>query len=484
MDRVTTPPPEDVARELALRSSSPSPLVGVPLALPGDAWERRLLVALAAHLPRQRWVAEVVERHLSANPGTLASDGAFGHPEAIEQNGIVPTLPEWSYFFHGCGCCLTHRDGTSIDVDFDESGAESIDPFFYANYLDSLPVPLGIESLLRRPEPLATSWMADLDGLRALGFIDGQHRFRITELGLRWAAAIGPALQEMAAASFERRRVLAILLGDQSLAGATDGPPEEALAVMAREAVATRASRLARRVTEGRSAPALVALAALGRPWAEALVKETLAADTIDRLTSTAIALVESWRDSRHDSALLTLAQRAASPSPPGPFVRSRAIEIIFGRYRADTLPPALLAQLLSILRNDGHGSEAILARHLFLLEPEEGLLRLSRALHHRVPMVRHEAAACLVVLGTAEAADILRTAGTEESKTALALVRGIEPTPGPEPVGEMIEWRGRPRRVFTIDEIEAASSPGWVKSAAEELTATFGPLLERWWAS
>lgn len=159
----TTLTPEAAARELADRRSSPPIADPPPVALPGDAWERRLLMALADHVPRQQWVAHIVEEHLSASTRLLATDGAFGHPENLAQRGPVPTMADWSYLFHGRGCCLTHRDGTAIDVDFDERGADGIDPFFYARYLDSLSAPRGIEQLLRHPEPLSNAWMADLN---------------------------------------------------------------------------------------------------------------------------------------------------------------------------------------------------------------------------------------------------------------------------------------------------------------------------------
>ena len=233
-----------------------------------------------------------------------------------------------------------------------------------------------------------------------------------------------------------------------------------------------------------RRSPALIALASLGRVWAERAVTRILAEEPIDGLTSSAVALVDSWGDPSHDPALLALDRRSSSPRPPNPFLRAHVVELVLRRYRADTLPLDLRDQLLEVLREDGHGSEATLAQQMFLLEPAEGLRRLSRALHHQVPMARHQAAACLVVIGTSEAAEILRTAGTEDAKAALALMRGMEPEPGPEPVGEVIDWRGRPRRVFRIDEIEAASLGSWVKAAVDELNSTFGALLERWWAS
>jgi hypothetical protein len=37
-------------------------------------------------------------------------------------------LPEWEYYFHGKGCCLTHRvTGEEIDVDFFDDSAEYFD---------------------------------------------------------------------------------------------------------------------------------------------------------------------------------------------------------------------------------------------------------------------------------------------------------------------------------------------------------------------
>jgi len=366
-------------------------------------------------------------------------------------------MPAWTYYFHGCGCCLTHADGTSIDVDFDrEYGASTIDPYFYSEYLDSLPAPTGVEALLRRPASYATSWMADLHGLRELGLIEGEHRIRLTERGLRVAAEM-----DAMAASPSR---------DAWVPDAT--------------AMDARRQKLLGRLTARREPEALLALASLGRAAAEPTVSRVIAEPTIDRLTGTAVALIDSWCDDAHDEQLLLLASRCTSESPPEPHVRSSVIEIVLGRYRADTLPASLRSQLLPLLRAEGHHAEAVVARYLCLLEPEEGLQRLARALHHRVPIVRDEAAAALVVIGAPECAEILRRADTPEARTALELLRGLEPKPGPAPVGEEIQWRGKPRRVYTVAELEALTMPSWIQSITEELTRSFVPLLEKWWSS
>ncbi|HVR18117.1 MAG TPA: hypothetical protein VMS65_00430, partial [Polyangiaceae bacterium] len=84
-----------------------------------SVWELRLLLALSRHVERQRWVASVVDRHLKASTAEIGRSGSFAHPPGGTDRR-VPGLPGWSYYFHGIGCCLTHDDGTELDVNFDE----------------------------------------------------------------------------------------------------------------------------------------------------------------------------------------------------------------------------------------------------------------------------------------------------------------------------------------------------------------------------
>ena len=91
------------------------------------------LIGFFRHERRQKWVGYIVESKLKGVGSELTASGAFAHPEAMEQKGEVPDTPGWRYFFHGRGCCLTHTDGTSIDVDFaDDGSALEIDPYFYS----------------------------------------------------------------------------------------------------------------------------------------------------------------------------------------------------------------------------------------------------------------------------------------------------------------------------------------------------------------
>ena len=71
-------------------------------------WETWTLIGLVRHRERQAWVAEVIGTRLKGSLPELAAAGAFGHPQGVPQSGSVPGLPEWEYYFHGRGCCLTY----------------------------------------------------------------------------------------------------------------------------------------------------------------------------------------------------------------------------------------------------------------------------------------------------------------------------------------------------------------------------------------
>ena len=107
-------------------------------------WETWTIIGMIRHRDRQYWVKQIIQDRLRGESGMIAGMGALGHPEGVPQSGSVPGMPEWEYFFHGRGCCLTHKvTGEDIDVDFYDETAEYIDLYFYSKYLESL----------RNPEP-------------------------------------------------------------------------------------------------------------------------------------------------------------------------------------------------------------------------------------------------------------------------------------------------------------------------------------------
>lgn len=478
-------PSRELVTTLALVGTSDGasiPRDSEPLVLPGDAWERRLLVALHGHLPRQRWVAEIVRDKLYTDTPALAKLGPFARTEDLPQTGPVPGLPDWTYTFHGIGCCLTHQNGSTIDVDFDEHGAEGIDPFFYAATLESMPCPQGAEALLRRQEPLERAWMADLDALKALGLLEGRHRVRFTELGVAWAEALGPAISALGSARLEDRMGLARLLDDPLSAYPIDAPPSfAALEPWAREVVAHRASRARLSIRDRRSWPHLLALGALGRDLLLDELALVLGTGPIDGAVSTAIELVDHFGAREFESSLFELAERAAEAGSHHQAIS--ALETVLRQHRADTLSDEAHAKALRILAFDS-GPEAAVAGFLeHLLDPTRGLERLGHALHHHAPMARYEAVACLVLIASDEAAAILRGTPTHEGRIGLALLRGEAPEKNPEPEGTWVELGGVRRRTYSAEEQETALAGDLMEIEVARLEPRLGALWRSFWA-
>jgi hypothetical protein len=159
--RVSDGPPHDLAafvRQLPEPGALPSP------------WETWTLIGLARHRERQNWVAEIIRTRLGGNLGNLAGYCSMGPLAGVPRSGSVPGLPEWEYYFHGIGCCITHKvRGDAIDVDFFGDSAECFDWFFYANYLDSLREPDPVEQRLRDLHQKRSAVRLSMDDLLAAG---------------------------------------------------------------------------------------------------------------------------------------------------------------------------------------------------------------------------------------------------------------------------------------------------------------------------
>ena len=98
-----------------------------PPALPSP-WETWALIGLVRHLDRQRWAQSLVQNRLKGDTASIAVRGSLGHPEGIPHRGSVPGMPEWEFYFHGRGCCFTHKVfGEIIDVDFWDETADYFD---------------------------------------------------------------------------------------------------------------------------------------------------------------------------------------------------------------------------------------------------------------------------------------------------------------------------------------------------------------------
>ncbi len=446
--------------------------------LPGNPWARRVIVALHTHTVRQRWVAKVLREQIHADPLAIAKGGHPGIPA-----GQVPGLPGWRFYFHGIGCCLTHENGTVLDVDFDEHGADGIDPYFYTKYLDSLPNATGVEASLRRPKPLDDWWMAEIECLRRLEWLEGD-RVRVTSMGNEWAITLRPAFRVITEEQDASRRLrAALIIEDFPWAAEMEAAPSE-VRQRAERCAALRATELERNLRRGRARHTFAGLAVHDSERATRLAERALVRGPLDGLTSLELDYLQSREPGPAVELLLRLAQRAKGTAPPAPRLRTEAVVGILKRYRSDSLPQELRVQVLDVLLPEAHAGEGLSALLQTLLDYERGLERLARALGHSVPLARAEAAAALALLGTPEAAEVLRRGGSAvEAKAALALLRGFSPEPGPNPEGHIIEVQGRPQRVYMISELVAADCPAYVRLTLEWLAKDLGPLLERWWA-
>jgi hypothetical protein len=204
------------------RRPGPRELTAAVQALPAvdrlpSPWEAWALIGLVRHRRRQLWVGDVITARLGGDLLELARMGALGHPP-IPQSGPVPGLPEWGYYFHGKGCCLTHRvRGEEIDVDLFDDSAEYIDLWFYQNHLKSLRDPQPPERRLLDLHPSVEPIRLAAEGLLSAGLLaplPGRDAFpfRVADSALCYEQEVTDFCQSWC---HEGRRLwLAALVGD------------------------------------------------------------------------------------------------------------------------------------------------------------------------------------------------------------------------------------------------------------------------------
>jgi hypothetical protein len=364
-------------------------------------WETWTLIGLVRHRERQLWVAEVISTRLRGSPSALAAIGAFGHPDGIPQSGSVPGMPEWEYYFHGRGCCITHKvDGDAIDVDFWGDTAEYFDTFFYKNYLESLRRPEPPEQRLRDLHPSAravTVAITDMIAAGALTPLPGSdsHPYRIADAVLGCTDAISAFCLSWAVP--ERRVWLAALVGDWLAADeAAAGQPELAAVTgpRAERCREIRRARLRRELGERyRAADALQALADLGAADLDHCLGDALRGPP-SGLSSAALDIIGRQNDPRWCPHVYALFSRVApAGQPPQPHLWITSLKFLLGHgYRT--------AEMYAKLPKAGgmEVGEAV----LLALEraPEPALPLIRKGLLADIPIDRSQIAAILALIG------------------------------------------------------------------------------------
>jgi hypothetical protein len=364
-------------------------------------WETWTLFGLVRHRERQLWVADVVRIRLGGSPLDLSRLGALGHP-AVPQSGPVPGLPAWQYYFHGKGCCLTHRvTGEQIDVDFFEDSAEYFDLGFYEKHLKSLRSPEPPERRLLDLHPSVQPIRLAAEGLLAAGMLaplpgrEG-YPFRLSEAVLRHEGEITAFCERWADPA--SRLWLAALIGDWPAAHEEAlRAGDTALATLSGERAEQcrelRRQRLLRDLRQERLASAaLLGLADLGGKGLASVLSEALVG-VPSGLTSTALEVIERLDDPAWCAEVNALFRRV-EPGGPAP------------------QPHLWMASLKFLLRH-GHPRGALLATLpqaagyemaeacLLALEhaPELALPLCRRALRSGVPANRCTVAATLALI-------------------------------------------------------------------------------------
>lgn len=367
-----------------------------PSKLPSP-WETWTLIGLTRHRDRQNWVAEIIRTRLRGDPDDLAANSAFGHPEGVPQSGPVPGLPEWEYYFHGRGCCISHKvDGDAIDVDFWDDTAEYIDTYFFANYLGSLRQPEPPEQRLRQLHPSCRTITVALTDLVAAGALQplperDTNPFRLAEEVIEASENIEAV---WSAWSDPTRRVwLAALIGDWIAAHEVATPElAEITAPRAEQCRDLRRKRLHRDLNVAyKGADALQALAELRSPDLDQCLVTALKGPPTG-LISAALEIIEE-RDASWCPHLFSLLMRM---NPAGQIPE-----------------PHIWKTCLTILLRHGHRTSEVLATLpkaggteigeaiLLALEhaPEMARPLIRKAILSDIPINRIQTAAILAVI-------------------------------------------------------------------------------------
>lgn len=462
--------------------------LGALPALPCSPQASLLLACVSNHLSRQEWVAGVVCNAIGVPIDALIA-GAFSRPDDIPTDGPVPGHDGWTYYFHGQGCCLTHQDGTSLDVDFPQGRVDSIDPYFYACYLETVPSLPPLESELRGRYPEENAWMFDVEELRSLGWAEGNHAFSITPAGqvvagkfARHSKAVNSkrsAFERAYSAAVLGQFSLALFLLDDVEAPKSFGILKAADATAKEQRTATLL-KLARKRKETELRQVLRAMVAVGEGPERLALGLLLKRRRLDSATFYAVDLMARAGASKYVDELLRLVKTARSGKPPAPGLRVSAIQQLFEYFEPHTIPSKTRTSLLKALRRPSDRMTDRVGQLQYLLEPPLGLATLKVALSSKTPITCQSAAAALATIGTDDAMGILREHDSSHASAMCAIHDGKN-LAEVIPIGREIDMEGKKVRVYSSDEIEAANLTSYLQELYGKQQRDYRPLLERW---
>ena len=399
--------------------------------------ELYLLASLSKHLERQQWVAEIVKSHLKIDTAELGSKGLWSLPDSFPRKGTVTAEPAWTYYFHGKGCCLTHSDGTKIDVDFSADGSVSlIDRFFYSNYLKSATNRPWYEPKQESREYLAEAWRFDLEGLKQKYLVcelDTTDSLQLTEAGQECVQPLRPLLDAISDAS-PLGKIFGYALvkdWDKALTEANNsGHVFEPLRQLVGESQAQRLISLRSRVASDKGLGGSYAMAAMGAFPAKKISVDVLSAIAgvpASALNLAALDVFYLWGNGdaksyvfsmleEHSQAVWADTQSTESwdywAHADGVKLVLSLIRWLLEHERREKLSDDEGVFLCSMLENDFGVLEAKAGSLLYLFDTKRGLIKLGAGLCNPVPLVRNESAVYLAIIDTELSIKVLQQGG------------------------------------------------------------------------
>ena len=364
-----------------------------PLELP--TWQAWTLLGLVRHRGRQQFVLDTIRYRLNADQDAIAAGGAFGHPD-IPQKGIVPGLSEWEYFFHGRGCCLTHRTtGEAIDVDFYDATADWFDDFFYINYLQSLKKPVFVEQRLVKLHPSFRTIRLAIDDLFDAGLLERFEDRKVVRLAFDHEplAELLDVLEDRWDDMFSQRAAAAAV-GDWFLfTQVASDDLSSAVQDNLRQCRDDRGVDLMSRFRSGTSdqADALRALQDVESPLLGEAIAEALSGPP-SGTTSAALDVIEESDDASWCELLKVLLSRVdPNGEIPEPMVWTRCADFLLRHGHSLDI-----RRQLQRVKSNCLGDVAILTLEFF---PDISVETFRRALRSGIPCNRITAAAALAII-------------------------------------------------------------------------------------
>ena len=396
---------------------------------PRNAW---MLVCLARHRIRQTWLAETIVSQFGADLVAMAAGGIFGHRD-VPQSGVVPSAREWEYFFHGCGCCFTHRlTGERIDVDFFDETADWFDRYFYVWYLQSLKSPPVAEERLLALHSSAEAVILSFSELLDLGLLE-----RPPERGCIRLASDCLALEDRLDAlerlwgTMAGRTAVAAALGDWLFVAEQIRPedPEAAEVQQRADQVRDIENRCLEAAYHGEhSDVAIKAMAGLNHPKLDEYLERAISGRPSGTV-SAALEIIVTRPGLRWHKPVYQLLDRV---NPNGDIPEPHIWIVSAGYLLRHGYRSADILKRLTTLQHREVAEAAILALE-FMSDAAIGLFR--RALRSKIPWERITAAAALAIIdepwSRSELAAVLRESDeqgpTAECRAALVVSRSAD---------------------------------------------------------